>query len=79
MAGEEASFKAEVAKLNQIISEAEAERLKQQKEFDIVVNERDILGTQVCAAHLAALPPIDLPFLPTDLPFLPTDQRRPSF
>ena len=47
MAGEEASFKAEVAKLNQIISEAEAERLKQQKEFDIVVSERDILGTQL--------------------------------
>ena len=47
MAAEEASFKAEVAKLNQIISEAESERLKQQKEFDIVVNERDILGTQL--------------------------------
>ena len=29
------------------ISEAEAERLKQQKEFDIVVSERDILGTQL--------------------------------
>jgi hypothetical protein len=47
MAGEEASFKGEVGKLNQIISEAEAERLKQQKEFEIVVNERDILGTQL--------------------------------
>ena len=29
---------------------AEAERLKQQKEYDIVVNERDILGTQVLTA-----------------------------
>ena len=47
MAGEEASFKAEVSKLNQIINEAEAERVKQQKEFEIVVNERDILGTQL--------------------------------
>ena len=47
MGAEEAAFKAEVAKLNQIISEAESERLKQQKEFDIVVNERDILGTQL--------------------------------
>ena len=47
MAAEEGSFKAEVAKLNQIISEAEAERLKQQKEFEIVVSERDILGTQL--------------------------------
>merc|ERR1719353_130429 len=47
MAAEEAAFKAEVAKLNQIISEAESERLKQQKEFDIVVSERDILGTQL--------------------------------
>ena len=47
MAAEEASFKAEVAKLNLIINEAEAERLKQQKEFDVVVNERDILGTQL--------------------------------
>ena len=44
MAAEEGSFKAEVAKLNQIISEAEAERLKQQKEFEIVVSERDILA-----------------------------------
>jgi len=36
-----------VGKLNQIINEAEAERMKQQKEYDIVVNERDILGTQL--------------------------------
>jgi len=47
MGHEESSFTAEVAKLNQIISEAESERLKQQKEFDIVVSERDILGTQL--------------------------------
>ena len=47
MGAEEASFKAEVSKLNQIISEAEAERLKQHKEYEIVVNERDILGTQL--------------------------------
>jgi len=43
----ELRFKAEVGKLNQIINEAEAERMKQQKEYDIVVNERDILGTQL--------------------------------
>jgi len=47
MAREEKLFKAEVAKLNQIINEAEAERSKQQKEFEVVVNERDILGTQL--------------------------------
>ena len=41
------SFKAEVQKLNQIINEADAERLKQQKEYEVVVNERDILGTQL--------------------------------
>ena len=51
MGHEESSFTAEVAKLNQIISEAESERLKQQKEFDIVVSERDILGTQVGPHH----------------------------
>ena len=47
MAHEEALFKAEVMKLDQIINEAEAERMKQQKEFEVVVNERDILGTQL--------------------------------
>jgi len=47
MAKEEAAFKAEVAKLNQIINEAESERMKQRKEFEVVVNERDILGTQL--------------------------------
>ncbi|KAL1524554.1 hypothetical protein AB1Y20_019446 [Prymnesium parvum] len=43
----ELRFKAEVGKLNQIINEAESERMKQQKEYEIVVNERDILGTQL--------------------------------
>jgi len=37
----------EVLKLHQIINEAEAERTVQQKEQDVVVNERDILGTQL--------------------------------
>merc|ERR1711988_1483878 len=40
-------FKAEVSKLNQIINEAETERLKQQKEYEVVTKERDILGTQL--------------------------------
>ena len=40
-------FKSEVSKLNQIINDAESERMKQQKELDIVASERDILGTQV--------------------------------
>lgn len=38
---------AEIQKLNHIINEAEAERIRQKKEQDIVVNERDILGTQL--------------------------------
>ena len=37
----------EIEKLNQIISEADQERLRQTKEYDIVINERDILGTQL--------------------------------
>jgi len=45
--GEEQRYTSEVSKLNLIINEAEAERLKQQKEYDIVVSERDILGTQL--------------------------------
>ena len=36
-----------MSKLNQIINDAETERMKQQKELDIVASERDILGTQV--------------------------------
>ena len=37
----------EIEKLNHIINEADAERLRQRKEYDIVINERDILGTQL--------------------------------
>ena len=42
-----ASQKAEIEKLNHIITEADSERLRQKKEYDVVINERDILGTQV--------------------------------
>lgn len=38
---------AEERKLLKIISEADAERLRQKKELDQVINERDILGTQL--------------------------------
>lgn len=38
---------AEIEKLNHIINEADQERIRQKKEYDIVVNERDILGTQL--------------------------------
>jgi len=41
------NYQAEVDKLNHIISEADAERFRQQREYDIVINERDILGTQL--------------------------------
>ncbi len=41
------SQKAEIEKLNHIINEADQERIRQKKEYDVVVNERDILGTQV--------------------------------
>ena len=37
----------QVGKLNHIISEADSERFRQKKEYDIVINERDILGTQL--------------------------------
>ena len=37
----------EIQKLNQIISEADAERVRQRKEYDVVVADRDILGTQL--------------------------------
>lgn len=36
--------KAEIDKLNHIINEADEERVRQKKEYDIVINERDILG-----------------------------------
>ena len=42
-----ASQKSEIEKLNHIINEADQERLRQKKEYDIVINERDILGTQL--------------------------------
>jgi len=42
-----AEFKAETSKLNTIINEADQERQRQKKECEIVINERDILGTQL--------------------------------
>ncbi|KAL3144393.1 hypothetical protein ABBQ32_004147 [Trebouxia sp. C0010 RCD-2024] len=42
-----AAQKAELDKLNQIITEADQEQLRQKKEYDIVIGERDILGTQL--------------------------------
>jgi len=39
--------KEEIEKLNRIINEADSELDRQQKEYDIVVNERDILGQQL--------------------------------
>eukprot|EP00955_Chlamydomonas_euryale_P009494 101406-Chlamydomonas_euryale.AAC.4 len=41
------SQRAEIEKLNHIINEADQERIRQKKEYDVVVNERDILGTQL--------------------------------
>jgi len=37
----------ELEKLNGIINEADHERMRQRKEYDMVINERDILGTQL--------------------------------
>eukprot|EP00998_Keelungia_sp_KM082_P008611 NODE_47_length_3081_cov_91.739675_g45_i0.p1 GENE.NODE_47_length_3081_cov_91.739675_g45_i0~~NODE_47_length_3081_cov_91.739675_g45_i0.p1 ORF type:complete len:969 (+),score=396.45 NODE_47_length_3081_cov_91.739675_g45_i0:106-3012(+) len=37
----------EINKLNHIINEAEAEKLKQKRDYDNVMNERDILGAQL--------------------------------
>jgi len=37
----------ELAKLKFIISEAETERQKQHKDYEMVINERDILGAQL--------------------------------
>ncbi len=39
--------RAEIDKLSAIISEADAERLRQRKEYEAVLAERDILGTQL--------------------------------
>eukprot|EP01022_Parablepharisma_sp_SALTPOND_P010888 TRINITY_DN144_c0_g4_i1.p1 TRINITY_DN144_c0_g4~~TRINITY_DN144_c0_g4_i1.p1 ORF type:complete len:953 (-),score=235.09 TRINITY_DN144_c0_g4_i1:4364-7222(-) len=36
-----------IAKLNHIIAEAEAERARQRKDYEMVINERDILGNQL--------------------------------
>lgn len=41
-----AAQQAELDKLNHIINEADHERVRQKKEYDIVINERDILGTE---------------------------------
>ena len=41
------SQKSEIEKLNHIINEADSERVRQKQEYEIVVNERDILGTQL--------------------------------
>ena len=42
-----AQMLAETTKLNTIINEADKERQRQRKECEVVVNERDILGTQL--------------------------------
>lgn len=42
-----ASQKAQLEKLNHVVAEADAERLRQKKELDLVLGERDILGTQL--------------------------------
>jgi len=42
-----AQMLAETTKLNAIINEADKERQRQRKECEVVVNERDILGTQL--------------------------------
>jgi len=50
------NYQAEVDKLNHIISEADTERFRQQREYDVVINERDILGTQLIRAlHFCCL------------------------
>ena len=36
-----------MGQLNAVINEAETERLRQKKECEVVVSERDILGTQL--------------------------------
>lgn len=42
-----ANQRKELEKLNRIINEADQELARQKKEYDIVVNERDILGAQL--------------------------------
>ena len=36
---------ADIARLKYVISEAEAEKSKQKKDYEMVMNERDILST----------------------------------
>mmetsp|Transcript_9595 Transcript_9595/g.21717 ORF Transcript_9595/g.21717 Transcript_9595/m.21717 type:complete len:314 (-) Transcript_9595:756-1697(-) len=43
------NYEAEVSKLNHIITDADVERLRQKREYDVVINERDMLGTQARA------------------------------
>uniref|UniRef100_A0A383VEV0 Cilia- and flagella-associated protein 58 central coiled coil domain-containing protein n=1 Tax=Tetradesmus obliquus TaxID=3088 RepID=A0A383VEV0_TETOB len=42
-----ATQKAQLEKLNHVVAEADAERVRQKKELDLVLGERDILGTQL--------------------------------
>lgn len=37
----------DIARLKYVIAEAEAEKSKQKKDYDMVMNERDILSTQL--------------------------------
>jgi len=37
----------DIARLKYVISEAESEKQKQKKDYDMVIHERDILGTQL--------------------------------
>lgn len=37
----------DIARLKYVISEAEAEKAKQKKDYEMVMNERDILSTQL--------------------------------
>jgi chromosome segregation ATPase len=41
------SHKKEATKLNKIINEADGSRLRQKREYDTIITERDILGTQL--------------------------------
>ena len=45
-----------MGKLNHIISEADADRFRQKREYDQVINERDILGTQLLLTLTLTLP-----------------------
>lgn len=41
------NYEGQISKLKYYIAEAEQERLKQKKEYEMVINDRDILGTQL--------------------------------